>query len=255
MATPAQFVALTGGGAAAAPFSPSDIAGLVSRWDFSNAATLFTDTGRTTPVVADGNAIAGVTDLGSGARHLSQSNAARRPLYKTAAGIWTRSFARFDGSDDSMVTGSQTLNQPNTVFVVVARASIVTPGANITMFNGGVSSFGSLMVVSVTNRKWGYYAGTLVEGSVQSDTTQHVLTGIFNGASSSLRLDGSGGTTNPGTTGNAAQAASVGANGDLAAGNGQFNGDFAEILIYDSALSGANLTNVEAYLKAKWGTP
>jgi hypothetical protein len=42
---------------------------------------------------------------------------------------------------------------------------------------------------------------------------------------------------------------SIGSHTDL---SGQFTGYIGEILLFDTALSGADLTNVEAYLNARW---
>jgi hypothetical protein len=42
----------------------------------------------------------------------------------------------------------------------------------------------------------------------------------------------------------------------IGTGFGTFwNGDFGEILVYDAALSNADVNRVRAYLKARWGTP
>ena len=66
-----------------ATFSPLSISGLVAWYDFSDAATLFTDSARTTPATANGNDILGVTDKSVNARHLQGLSAGNGFTYKT----------------------------------------------------------------------------------------------------------------------------------------------------------------------------
>lgn len=74
----------------------SALKGWYAAWD---PTTLFTDTARTTPVSADGNAVAGWADKSGNGNHLQQATAGSRPLYKTAVKNG-RSVLRFDGTDD-----------------------------------------------------------------------------------------------------------------------------------------------------------
>lgn len=74
----------------------SNLKGWYAAWD---AATLFTDTARTTQVSADGNAVAGWADKSGNGNHLQQATAGSRGLYKTAIQNG-RSVLRLDGVDD-----------------------------------------------------------------------------------------------------------------------------------------------------------
>ena len=97
-------------------------------------------------------------------------------------------------------------------------------------------------------------APTTLFGGTSDATTAHVISCVCNGASSTLRVDGT-----------VIQSGSAGANGitnglnfgDTFPGGAHafFSGSWGEILIYASALSTANLAANETALKAKWGTP
>lgn len=77
---------------------PSALSPTPTAWyDPSDLSTLWKDTAGTTPVTADGDAVARIDDKSGNGRHLTQSTAGSRPLYKTSGGI---SWLQFDGVDD-----------------------------------------------------------------------------------------------------------------------------------------------------------
>lgn len=70
---------LTGGGG----FDPSTITGLTMWQDVSDLDTLFQDSGKTTPVTADGQVVGAWADKSGNGNDATQSNALNRPDYKT----------------------------------------------------------------------------------------------------------------------------------------------------------------------------
>lgn len=76
---------------------PSTLPHLQAWYDPSDLSTMFQDTAGTTPITADGQAVARINDKSGNGNHLMQSTAGQRPLYKTSGG---KSWLLFDGSDD-----------------------------------------------------------------------------------------------------------------------------------------------------------
>jgi hypothetical protein len=91
---------------------------------------------------------------------------------------------------------------------------------------------------------WQIYAGSFVDTEVVATTGMHIVTVLFNGASSVIRLDGSEiGSGNPGS--NALSTMTLGRGGSTTP-----LGYFFEIVVYDSA---EGVTANEAGLMTKWG--
>lgn len=226
----------------ATAFTPASISGLVAWYDFSDAATLFTDSARTTAVTADGDAIGGVTDKSGNANHLSQSLTAR-PLYKANI-LNSKSVARFDGINDELRSSAFTYNQPSTIFFVQQHAN--------TGFNylySSIANFGLAMYTHTLPSTGIYpYAGTTGPSQTQSVNTFYVTCMYYNGASSVQYKNGVASST-----------ADVGAqNGSGIVLGNRFDStlpnavDFAEFLIYSGTLSAGNIASVTSYLNTKW---
>jgi hypothetical protein len=93
------------GGVAYSP-APLFAAGEQGAWyDPSDLSTLFKGDAGTDPVTADGDAVSRMLDKSGRGNHATQTTVAKRPLYRTGAGLF---WLEFDGTADSMITPSIT---------------------------------------------------------------------------------------------------------------------------------------------------
>ncbi len=234
---PANSLMLMGAGqsgSSAAAFVPTDIAGL-QFWVKS-------DTGITKD---GGDLVSQWDDQAGSARHLTEA---------TNKMLWVdnqlngKPIIRGDGVNDKMSTGLFDVAQPATWFAVF-KITTHTSGAGIV---GGVAavSCGIILrgspLVHVIDENVGDGASVNSPGAVFA-----LYKGIFNGASSVIALnDGADQTAAPNFT-SAAPNDGVFLGG-RSGGSGFGNFDVAEILIYNSVISGANLTSVKNYLNTRY---
>jgi hypothetical protein len=184
-----------------------------------------------------------LTDWSGNSRNMTALTTAR-PLFKTNVQNGLPSFL-FDGSDDNAKTAGFTLNQPCT-YVFAMRQVTWTDGRRV--WDGDTVDTAVLYQVSSTPQV-NMYAGTnLSLGTGFVLNTFYLWTAIYNGASSLGRRNGSQVATG---------AAGAGNPGGLRLGSTAIPNNFGNIevlggAIYNSELSGANLTNAEKYWKDKF---
>lgn len=236
------------GNPAATTFSPSDVAGLVGRYDATTLSTLWQDSARTTPVAADGDRVGAWDDRSVTAAHLLQATAGARGTYKT--GIQNSlPVVRFDGTDDllqvlAVVFGAQ----PITII-----GAIKTANTDVTIqWDSGVDATrcGMYHGASVGGAQE-VYSGTAFIGAAHTAGAFHVYETFHSGALSAVYVDGTQLATGDAGA-NGLTGFTVGAN---PAGNGPSAMDAGEILIYAAGLTAGQRTSLNAYLKAKWATP
>lgn len=218
---------------------PRSISGLQAWWDFSNVSTLFTDTARTTPVTADGEAIKGVTDLSGNANHLSE--ATNGPTYKVNI-VNGKSVARCDGSNDRLQAATNITDTTISIaFVAVRNASVPFGG----LFN---TNKHVVYQQGAAVDQWCMYQSLeLLSGSAL--TAFKACIGVAR-ASTDVDLVTNGTLVNNGGgsgTRNSATTVVAGVDGTF------FSGDIAEILVYNSAFAAANDNNIGTYLANKYG--
>jgi hypothetical protein len=221
---------------------PVDVSGLLGWYDFSDVSTLWTNTTRTTPVTADGDVIKGVTDKSGNGRHLSEATNA--PTYRVnAAG--GRSVSRYVATK-YLRNLSFTLNQPFTAFIV---GDVTVPATNQYFFDG--EALNRALIASFSATAVRVYAGTILDQTIANNAmlTPHVIGAVYNGASSRNVFDGTVVTGVAGVLGST--GITLGVAGDLS--TGPLTGDIAECLIYNTALSSADISEVARYLGAKYG--
>ena len=229
-------------------FSPRDISGLQLWFDFSDPTTVFTDSAKTTLVLSDGDVIGAIEDKSEG-NDATQATTANKPIYKT--GIQNGlSIARFDGADD-LLNGSlaHTLTQPATIFAVVALDTAAVNDSTNRWVTGGDGSKRLVLFQRATDTpdSFSIFGGTALGGS-DSDDSWHVWSAFFNGVSSEFWIDGVSKAS-----GNAGDEEPTEITIGASAGPNNFwDGDIAEVLIYDSMLSTANRQLIENFLNNKW---
>lgn len=228
-------------------FSPKSIQGLGFWLDATDRNTLFQDSAGTTPVTADADPVGKWVNKSGTGTSVIQATAGSRPLYKTAQQNG-KPGVRFDGVDDALRVASINLTIKTWVFCLKRISN-----------TGNVSGISTLVNKSSdglncrTNNDTTYRAD-----GVSADAADLVFSG------GTIRINGTAGFTF--SLGTAHVASFRNAGGAAVYDNISFgrrdgtndrlwNGEFYEVIGYDTSLSDANVALVEAYLKAKWGTP
>ena len=208
-------------------------AALVGWWDASDAAT----------ITQSGGYVSAWGDKSPSARALTQATSTAQPLTgtRTLNGL---NVLDFDGGDWLVNTTLLATVQPFTVATVSQFDATTGTGAFVAYNNGAHTPYAG------TDGIWKSSAGTFLTTGVAANTSPHVHAYIFNGASTQLRIDGAQvALGNAGTNGTGATVAGA----VTTAGGSPLNGALGECLIASGALSGADLANLETYLKTKWG--
>lgn len=224
-------------------FTPASIANLTFWIDASDAASITVD---------GSNNVSQWNDKSGNGFHAGQSNSAKRPSYTGSNQIKGRNVPNFDGSNDNLITtGTMSVSQPNTTFVVFKYPSGLSTTTRY-LFDGSVNRQFIIVATPTTPSQINFGAGTTVgiTSLTGIENATSYVTSVFNGASSQVRVNGvQRSTGNPGTNG-VGTALVIGAFQSQA---GSFwQGMIAEILIYSRALSGSEITTLESYLSSKW---
>jgi hypothetical protein len=219
--------------AAFSQFDPTSISGLVAWYDFG-------DTNNTTIV---SGAFSAASDKSGNSHNLSQATAGLRPTVGSQNGRNTATFS----SKYMAVSSSITTPSATTTFMVVGNS-----GGLFGLSNGSASSVvipywllsdQKVYVVSTT--------GYTPTASAISDATPLQLTLTASNSTMTCRKNGSSQSMGS-YVANVASATLDTFGKDFTYSS---NGFFAEFLLYNSVLSAPQISNVESYLKSKWGTP
>jgi len=272
------------------PFLPDDLSGLQLWLDASDASTLYDATTGGSLVAADGG-VARWEDKSGNSRHMTQGTAGSRPTRKTAIQN-SLAVLRFDGGDFvSMPSSTATFNflhnGDSTVFVVFKAGTTANPGSVYWVMSNNISdnsidgktgfylrwddrtldnaNLADALIHVVSNSGQTRFAGIATNGFPANTFALATVRGDIANATiasrSQIRLNGGSaitlltGDTNAGTalpTANASDNFTIGDQSGAVKGNG-LNGDIAEIIMYDTALSNTDRATVESYLMTKWG--
>lgn len=167
------------------------------------------------------------------------------PTY-VSDGINGNPSVRFDGVDDVLQAQFSAVPQPNTIYVVWQLTE--TTGTNPAILDSTNTNDRNL--TGFNNGELGIYAGSYIRSSQGEDTNPHITGGLFDGASSTLRIDGSQEAS--GDT-SAVQSHDGHTVGRYAPSDGDYTPiDVGEILFYPEDKSGSQ-DDIEQYLADKWG--
>lgn len=233
-------------GRGGAAFSPTDISGLALWLDASDATTLFQDSAGTTPATANNDVIGRWADKSGNSKHATQATTASKPLLKTET-LNGRSTLYWAGTDDFLSTATLgPITQPNTVFVVAKGTGT---GNQVIVDGDGDGTTRHQLLYRTTTGYLQQFAGNIINATTDLRGAFKVFSAVFNGASSSARVNGAAHLTgNPGAQ--AFGAVYIGRDG--AAGGALLIGNIAEIIVYDALLDAGQIAQVESYLNAKW---
>lgn len=238
-------------GGAWTPAKPTSGGGVLPHtWHYAGSGALYQDAAQTIPAVADGNPIGASVNQGSDSHTIIQAVAGNKPTLKLNIKNGLPVY-RCDGNDYIDATYTGALTDPYTAF------SVAKLGAGLANDNVTYYMFGTKGLPVQSN--FLKYNGTIpdtfamrqtnnIDGTITATDTWHIWSGLFNGATSRLWIDGVGG-------GLLALVSLNPAGFTLGARNGgglSWNGDIAEILIYDSNLSTADKNQVGQYLSTKY---
>lgn len=234
----------------AGPWAPDSVSGLLHWADFSTVANLYQDSGRATPVTADGQPIGGVADRSSNAVHLSQGTAASRPLYKTGI-INGRSVSRADGVDDYL-QGTLSANPLTALSIYGAfRTGATVTGTHSPFSWAGTPTSGSPFVMMTLSGNLSVFvnAGYAFTPAVAANTLYKF--GLrWTGTTWKFTLNGVDQTDAAGSNANAGISPTIYLHSGF---NQTSDTDFGELFIYSSALAGASHTSALNYLTSRWG--
>lgn len=192
--------------------------------------------------LSDGDPVGTWPDLSGNNNHLVQAVGASKPTYKT--GIQNGlPILRFDGLNDFIGPATFAMTQPETVFVVLKQTTWTLDDAPI----DGSTMYMILAQRATTPRFSIYGAAWGCENSALAIGSFGILTALWNGASSYIRINGGNQVTGNAGAGFDGGGIMAGRRHDV--GAFYFDGDIAEIVAYNS---NETPTDNEAGLNGKY---
>ena len=224
-------------------WNPASISGLELWLDANDAET----------ITLNGSTVSQWNDKSGNNYDVSQSTASEQPVYQSAA-LNSRNVVRFDGINDGLLN---TVDTPvggstnRTIFVVFNFTAFIGPKYALTLgYNGGPfgTAFGISQEIGVRVGDGNRVFNTSV------DTTHAIVTIMLDGTSTSdLSAWKNGSSLGVSSTVVRTLNTSSGIGVGRSSGGANIQGDVAEIIVYNSALSTSDKESVEDYLSRKWG--
>lgn len=254
-------------GAATPAFSPANLflvgGSRGAAYDFTDWTKVFTDTARTTAVTANGQAIAGITDLSGLGNHIAQLDSTKRAL---SGDLGSFKCAVFDGVNDGYQTPAIDFSTSDEVTVIVGHRKTNTSASTLAELGnlGPFSQSGTFQMLAHSGTEHGRLAGggTIAGGASSAPTAGYapprtsVYTGILKVANDTkvLRIDGVEAATSAADqgAGNFINAVvNIGARNDGAAN--ALNGSITRWIVINRILSPSELVAAELWVNAATG--
>jgi hypothetical protein len=226
-----------------------------------SGAVLWVDASQITGLT-NNEPVATVSDLSGAGNILTQATAGVRPLYITNI-LNGRAILRFDGTDD-LLASAASFGSNNTLsgdceasVFVVYRKSASTKGhilgwgdVNVANASFGVYDDGSI-------RAWAFAGGQVFYFSSFGTTSFivrefHKSAGAINTTSISIRNGASDAAGGSASSTPAVDGSQLFCLGRWANSGAYFQGDVAEVVIYNRKLTAAEQSQVRGYLNNKW---
>lgn len=213
--------------------NPTDISNCLL-WCEPQSSNVFQLNNGTT-AAGNGDPVGYVEDQSGNGKHaVSPDNSTTRPTLVADVYDGTRAVVRSDGSNDYLSSAIASLAQPCSISILFRKNSAA---ANQVPWAGNNQIFIYAFGASAAK----FHAGNDVDFNI--DVTQfNVVTAVYNGASSFIRVNAAKTTGDPGSTG-FGTGLFVGGWG----GTFPFDGDFVGWALYDKALSDAECDDLQDY--------
>jgi len=220
----------------AVPDLPPVTAGLEAWFDGQDASTL----------TVVGSNISQWDDKSGNAHHLPQATGADQPTVGTLNSYAAVAFT--GGQHIGGITWS--LQSPTTIFLVYKFDSPIDNGLNVLFWSDSTDRIRYDKRTAGTGGGRRMHENSDLIGSAE-DASAHYFTGIYDGGSSALRIDGA--DDNTGGVGTKTPSSDGLTIGSTKNGLSGYEGAIGELLWYDALLTGGEIAQVEAWLKDKWG--
>lgn len=149
----------------------------------------------------DGVGVGSWRDYSGNSRTATQAVVGQKPIYRASvAALNNRAAVQGDGDNDILVSVAIGLTQPFTMVLIGSMVVTPTTGpfpAGMTLGNN-ISGTDLIAMYRTTSGNFALFAGADA-ATIAGDDNVHGFRGLFNGASSALRVDGSGATGDPGS--------------------------------------------------------
>lgn len=233
---------------AVAAFVPSTITGL-KLWLKADAGT-FTDSAMTIPATSDADPVGGWQDQSGNGKHVVQATSTKRGTLKTGAnGQNNRAVVRGDGVDDTLISASLPSALTDNYTLFIASKGRNNGILSYQFLNGAESGWGYAIQTGTPTRNAIYPASaTLVDGAYVQGTFEIATLKRASGTST-LGVNGASQSL---TNSTAAPTTPITSASVMSRTSQYADCDIAEILLYDAALTAAQITQVETYLNTRW---